>query len=262
VAKKRPQSDRRAVIDDIRKKQGRSERFRGYAIVGVCGIIALTIVGLAAFNPIRDSLQTQAFDDTPLQEIGDSPKDAQCTDTTTRKADGNQQHQDPSVQLTYSTAPPAYGPHWNQAGLAPAAMERKFYTAEDRPELESLVHNLEHGYNIVWYDETVAEDSGALNEIRAIADKFAGTQNFRYKFIAAPWTAADEKETFVKGKPETMFPEGKHIAVTHWSAGGDGVTQPEKQKGAFLYCAGVSGQAIKDFMKAYPYTDSPEPGAM
>ena len=54
-------------------------------------------------------------------------------------------------------------------------MERKLYTADDRPELETLVHNLEHGYTILWYDETVAADDDAMTSSRAIADKLAGT---------------------------------------------------------------------------------------
>ena len=67
-------------------------------------------------------------------------------------------------------------------------MERKLYTEGDRPDLGILVHNLEHGYTILWYDETVADDSEQMIELRAIADKFAGTNNFRDKFKAVPWT--------------------------------------------------------------------------
>ena len=49
-----------------------------------------------------------------------------------------------------------------------------------------------------------------------IADKFAGTDNFRYKFKAVPWTSADEDGE--------AFPDGQHVAFTHWSAGGIGET--------------------------------------
>ena len=81
-------------------------------------------------------------------------------------------------------------PHWNVAGVAPGAFTDKFYDADDRPELEALVHNLEHGYTILWYDETIADDAGQVSEIKAIAKKFdLDDTNFRLKFIAAPWTS-------------------------------------------------------------------------
>jgi len=260
VAKKPAKSDRRAVIDDIRKKQRGAERARGTAIIVVCVLIALAIVGLAAFKPIKDSIQTSSYDSAALQDIGKSPSAAGCQKIVERKADGNQQHEATGTQITYTTAPPAFGPHWNEYGVAPVAMSRKFYSRSDRPELEQLVHNLEHGYTILWYDDTV--DGAELNEIRAIAKKFTGTSDFRDKFIAVPWTAADEKETYKKGDATTSFPKGTHVALTHWSAGGNGETDTSKQKGAFEYCAGVSGQAVKTFMEKFPYTDSPEPTTM
>lgn len=261
VAKKNAaKNDRRAIIDDIRKKQRGAERARGMAIISVCSVIAVGIVAAAAWGPVKDSVESNKYKSTALQDIGESPAAAGCQKIIERKADGNQQHIPTGTQQIYTTAPPAFGPHWNEQGVAPVAMSRKFFTRDDRPELEALVHNLEHGYTILWYDDTVGGDE--LNQIRAIADKFTGDTDFRDKFIAVPWTAADEKETFKKGKPETEFPKGTHIAFTHWSAGGNGQTDPSKQQGAFEYCAGVSGQALKTFMKTYPYTDSPEPTSM
>ena len=39
-------------------------------------------------------------------------------------------------------------------------IDERFYTKDSRPELEALVHNLEHGFTILWYDETAADDAG------------------------------------------------------------------------------------------------------
>ena len=250
MAKKPAKSDRQAVIDKIRKQQKGSERRRGLMIVGVCATIALLIVGAAAYQPLKDAYDQRQFKDKNLQEIG-APATA-CQKVTTKKADGNQDHVPTGEHVVYTTAPPAFGPHWNEAGVAPAPMERKLYT-DDRPELESLVHNLEHGYTILWYDNTIADDDSAMKELEAIANKLAGTSNMRTKFIAAPWTSDDEN-----GK---KFPSGEHVAVTHWSAGGTGETDPKKQVGVFQYCSSVSGEALNDFMLKYPYLDSPEPTA-
>ena len=194
------------------------------------------------------------FNDLDLASIG-APASV-CDKITTKKADGNQQHVPTGTQVTYSTAPPAFGSHWNEQGVAPAPFNRKFYTEKDRPELEALVHNLEHGYTILWYDQSIADDGDQLNVIDGIANKFrADSNNLRFKFIAAPWTAQDEKES---GK----FPDGMHIAISHWSAGGSGETDVAKQVGVFQYCGQPSGAALKAFMLKYPYTDSPEPDAM
>jgi hypothetical protein len=254
VAKKSSKSDRQAVIDEIRKKQKGAERKRGYAIVGVCSLVALLIVLAAAYRPVKNWWDLRQFKDINLASIG-APASV-CDKVTTKPADGNQQHVPTGSQVTYSTAPPAFGSHWNEQGTAPAPFNRKFYTDKDRPELEALVHNLEHGYTILWYDQSIADDADELNVINGIADKFrSDSDNLRYKFIAAPWTSEDEDES---GK----FPDGMHVAFSHWSAGGHGVTDPDSQVGAFQYCSQPSGEALKDFMLEYPYTDSPEPDAM
>jgi uncharacterized protein DUF3105 len=254
VAKKSSKSDRQAVIDEIRKKQKGAEKRRGFAIVGVCTLIAVLIVVAAAYRPVKNWWDLRKFNDIALDSIGAPAKD--CDKITTKPADGNQQHVPTGTNVVYTTAPPAFGSHWNEAGRAPAPFNRKFYTDKDRPDLEALVHNLEHGYTILWYDNSIADDADELNVINGIADKFsADSDNFRFKFIAAPWTSADEKE-------EGKFPDGMHVALTHWSAGGSGQSDTTKQVGAFQYCSQPSGAALKDFMLKYPYTDSPEPDAM
>ena len=188
MAKKSSKSDRQAVIDEIRKKQKGAEKRRGYAIVGVCSLVALLIVVAAAYRPVKNWWDLRQFKDINLASIG-APASV-CDKVTTKPADGNQQHVPTGSQVTYSTAPPAFGSHWNEQGTAPAPFNRKFYTDKDRPELEALVHNLEHGYTILWYDESIADDADELNVIDGIADKFrSDSDNLRYKFIAAPWTS-------------------------------------------------------------------------
>jgi hypothetical protein len=245
--------DRKAVVEQMRKKQKGADRRRNFAIVGVCILIAVGILAAAIVPIVKDKLDARKYDNTALSDIG-APASS-CQDITTKKADGNQNHVPIGTPVDYTTAPPAFGAHWNEAGVAPAPFAKKFYTADERPELEALVHNLEHGYTILWYDQTIADDSSALDEVKAIADKFSGSSdNMRDKFIAAPWKSTDEDGA--------KFPDGQHVAFTHWSAGGQGETDASKQVGAFQYCSAVSGAALEDFMKKYPYFDSPEPGAM
>jgi hypothetical protein len=242
---KSEKSERQKVIDDIRRKQKSAEKRQGMMILAVCIVVALIIVGLAAFNPLRTWLEERKYDDDALADIGSSP--SVCQDVTTKDATGSGDHRPTGEQIEYDDAPPAFGAHWNEGGVAPVSIEERFYNKDSRPELEALVHNLEHGFTILWYDETAADDAGTMGEIRSIAKKLSTSDtNNRLSFIAAPWTKEDGK----------AFPDGEHIAFTHWSVDKD---DPEKSTGIWQYCSAPSGEALEQFMKDYPYYDAPEP---
>lgn len=238
----KPNKDRRAVLEEMRREQERAERKRTSLIIAGAVAVALVIVGLAAY-PLLTSDEAGA--DEELAALGVSAGEASCTDVVATKAEGNNDHRPLGSDLDYEQSPPAAGPHYPDW----ATLERKFYTADDRPLLGRLVHNLEHGYSILWYDETIAEDDEKLDQVRAIADEFQG-ETYENKFIAVPWTAED-------GDP---FPDGAHIALTHWSMGGKNDV-PEGQHGVTQYCAEPSGEVVAGFVEDWPYTDSPEPGA-
>ena len=144
----------------MRKKQKGAERRRGLAIVGVCVLVAVLIVGAAAFQPIKDWWDLRQYNGIDLAD--DRRPGLGLPEGHDQDGDGNQEHVPTGHPVDYDDAPPAFGQHWNERA-SPDPMARKFYTAEDRPELGTLVHNLEHGYTILWYDETVADDSDAMN---------------------------------------------------------------------------------------------------
>jgi hypothetical protein len=234
--------DRRAVVEQLRRDQQRAERRRTIVVVAVCAVVALVIIGLAAVPLLKQHRAASGA----LGDLGASASAAGCRAVVTRKATGNQEHRPEGTAISYPDAPPADGPHYP----TPAPITRKFYTAGDRPQVPYVVHNLEHGYTLLWYDDTVAEDSDQLAAVKGIAAKFSGSKQTD-KFIALPWTSKDGK----------AFPSGTHVALTHWSAGGTGVTAVAKQRGVWQYCAAPSGAAVRDFTTKYPSSDSPEPGA-
>lgn len=236
-------TDRQAVIDSIRKQQKGAEKRRGLMIVGVCAVIAVLIIGAAAFQPIKNWWELRELRGLGLSELGAAA--SVCQDVTTKPATGGQDHVQPGTPVPYEDSPPAFGTHYDVWD----GIERKLYTADDRPDVGELVHNLEHGYTVLWYDETVAADEEQMQLLRGIADKFTDNDNLRSKFKAAPWTESD-------GKP---FPDDQHIALTHWSVGGAG---NDKQVGVWQYCSETSGAALQQFMEDYPYLDSPEPNAV
>lgn len=245
MAKASKGNNRRAVVEELRKEQQRSEKKRTALMIGAASAVGLVIVGMGAYPLISDSQDKEALAGKDLQSLGVASDAASCTDVVTEKAEGNNDHRDVGSDLGHDAAPPAAGPHYPTW----APLERKFYTPSDRPDVGFLVHNLEHGYNVLWYDETIADDEEKLAAVEDIAMKFEG-ESYENKFIAAPWTAED-------GEP---FPEGSHVALTHWSMGGTN-GNPEGQLGVTQYCAEPSGEAVAAFVEDYPYTDSPEPGA-
>jgi Protein of unknown function (DUF3105) len=244
VAKTQKSSDRRAVVEQLRREQKRQERQRGLVVLGAAVAVGALILGFAVWQALKaDSAGKRA-----ITAIGGSPSSAGCQPVIVRKATGNQVHEPVGQKILYPDAPPADGPHWGN--YLTGAEIRKFYTTDDRPPVERLVHSLEHGHTILWYDDTIAKNSDELADVQAIAKKFPSNTDPNDKFIAAPWTSADGK----------AFPDGKHVALTHWSMGGTN-GNPKGQQGVWQYCSKVSGAAVEDFMAEYPYSDSPEPAA-
>lgn len=238
---KQEKTDRKAVIDEIRNSQKSADRRKGGMIIGVAVVMGLLIIGAAAWKPVTDAISMREFKEKELSAIG-AGADV-CQDVTTAPANGMQDHVAPGTFIPYEEAPPAFGQHYDSW----EPMDRKFYDS-DRPDLGFLVHNLEHGYTVLWYDETVAEDAEQMETVKGIAAKFDG-DDMRNKFKAVPWTSEDGDD----------FPEGQHVALSHWSAGGVGETDTSKQVGVWQYCSEPSGEALETFMTDYPYMDSPEP---
>lgn len=233
--------DRRAVVEQMRRDQQRTERRRTVIIISACLVVGLAIIAAAAVPLVKQS----RLSSKTLADLGVSSGSAGCQDVVKKKATGVQDHKPVGTDISYPDAPPAFGPHYPTA----ASFTRKFYTTDDRPQVEYLVHNLEHGYSLLWYDATVAKDAEQLAAVKAIAAKFSGTKQTD-KFIAVPWTS-DEGEA---------FPKGMHVAMTHWSVGGD-PADTSKARGIWQYCAQPSGSEVASFVRDYPYSDSPEPNA-
>ncbi|CAM3372019.1 DUF3105 domain-containing protein [Nocardioides dubius] len=250
---------RREVADQLRNQQKRADKRQGLIIVGACVAIAVLIVGLAAFRPIKDWWDLRQYNDLEIGDIG--AKADTCSPIITKKATGNQEHVGADVEVDYPEAPPAFGKHedtWDPMG-------RKLYTKDDRPDTERLVHNLEHGYTILWF-RNIERNSEEYDDLRAIADRLKGDSNMRTKFKAVEWDDADGE--WLDGGNPWKDAEGNEIdtsdmkvAFTHWSKGGEDVdvSDVEKQVGAWQFCGTVSGAALNDFMIEYPYLDSPEP---
>ena len=241
---KAEKADRRAVVEQMRREQKAKERRKSLMVLGAAVTIGALIIGFAVWQ----FMKAENGSSNQLAGLGVAASAAGCQEVVTEDAEGGNDHRPEGEKILYPQAPPAFGPHWGQFLQGPQI--RKFYTADDRPAVETLLHSVEHGHTILWYDESIAEDDAAMDEIEAIARKFPSTTDFADKFIAAPWTSEDGE----------AFPDDTHVALTHWSMGGTN-GNPEGQQGIWQYCSEVSGEVVEEFMGDYPYTDSPEPNA-
>lgn len=236
-------NDRRAKLEQLERERKATERKRTLLFVAVVGVIAAVIIGATGWSLWQDRQREASIADRNLDEFGVAADAASCDEPEESGASGNNEHI-PEGEIPYDQAPPASGPHrpnWVQ-------LARPFYTAEDRPEVAQLVHNLEHGYTILWYDESVAGDDAAMQQIEDLSGKFTD-DSLDTAFIAAPWTSGDGGE----------FPGDKHVALTRWYA--DPETR-EDQKGVTQYCGEMSGAVVEQFMADYPQAAAPEGGVV
>jgi hypothetical protein len=258
VSKSSKNRERREVVEQMRRQAQAAERRRTMIVLAFCAALALVIIGVAAVAIVKQQNKDEALRATDLNKLGDSAAAAGCEPVKTVDGTGTGDHT--TAPVDYQTTPPAFGAH----NPSPDTSGTHFYTADDRPPVEVLVHNLEHGWTIVWYDETIAKDNDAMDTLKATADKFGGHGNDpSYNMIIAPWTSDDGG-----GEP---IPDGKHIAFTHWSihhqtfdpSAWDGHNTGDGEPaipsfGESQYCSSFSGEALSDFMTQYPYDDAPE----
>ncbi len=256
MSKSNKNRDRREMVEQLRREAKAKERRRTLGILAICVVVALVIVGAAGYKVYQDNKEKDELAATALTDIGASASAAGCTEIKEADATGAGQHV--TTPVTYETSPPSFGPH----NPTPANIGIHMYTAEDRPDVEVLVHNLEHGWTIAWYDESIADDKEQMKLLEATADKFdAHGSDPEFNLIIAPWLSKDQGGG--------VIPDGKHIAFTHWSIHQpkfdasvfEGAQEAETDIPSFgesQYCSEFSGGALADFMKKYPYDDSPE----
>lgn len=235
----RPGADRKARVEALKKEQKAKERRKTLIVVAISVVIGGTLIAIPTLQIISENKKdARAFD-----QLGVPVALAACdpVQTDAVSADDGDHETDPTVQIAYATAPPSHGRHF----VSPITVNsRGFYSTEDAPRVEELVHNLEHGYNILWYAPSVT--GAQLDDLKTLAGKLRDSNETR-KFIAVPWDPA-----------RGPFPANKSVAISHWGApktGGDYATST----GYRQYCGQVSGSAIKTFVDEHPSSDSPEP---
>jgi hypothetical protein len=147
-----------------RRDQQRRARLRSRIVFGGIGIAVLAIVGALIWSAVRPA----AGEAKALMPADHVPEGI-----------------DPGP---YNTDPPTSGPHY------PDSLEAGFYHQSDLETLPDypvgyLVHNLEHGYVIFWYNCALVDERDCQDlksQIGGVMERFEGV-----KVIAFPWETLD-----------------------------------------------------------------------
>ena len=233
--------NRRERLASFEKARKNEQRRRTLLLFAICLVVAAALLAYPVYLVAKDSKATAAG----LTAIGVASGDAGCDPVEENAATGNQEHVAEGTKVEYAQSPPDSGKHYP----SPAAFTKHFYSVDDRPAVETLVHNLEHGYTLAWYRADAPADEIAA--LKSAAGTFGSeTYDPTQKFIAAPYSAADG-----------AFPDSKNVVLARWTANPASPSDQTQQKGVRQSCTRVSGQAIADFMAKYPYSSAPEPNA-
>jgi len=144
-----------------RRVRQQRDRMKTYVIWGGLGLIVLATIGFFMSRSVRPA----AGDAIP--EMVSSPHIPRDTDPG-----------------EYNSDPPTSGPHYAEEAEA-GFYDTNIYTYP----AGYLVHNLEHGYVIFWYNcDLVSETecSGLKSQIQSVMDELGGN-----KLIAYPWPSLD-----------------------------------------------------------------------
>jgi len=145
-----------------RRRYRRIQKLKNTLLWGGVGILALLGIG---FLVVRQASRPAAMGEAvPLMSASHVPLDS-----------------DPGV---YNSDPPTSGPHYAEEARA-GFYDENIYTYP----AGYLVHNLEHGYVIFWYNCRLLDQDGCANlksQIKTVMDELGGV-----KIIAYPWPSLD-----------------------------------------------------------------------
>ena len=213
------------------------------SIISACVVVGLVIIGLAAVPADQAEQASPATWPTSARAAAR----AGCQDVVKKKADRQPGPQAESARtIAYADAP---------AGVRPALPEPGGVRAQvlhrRRPPAASSTSCT------TWSTATTCSGTTTRSprtptsspSSRRIAAKFEGTEAHRQVHRAAVDRARTARRS----------PSGTHVALTHWSAGGDPSSTSRSSRASGSTARRPAARPSQTFMKDYPYTDSPEP---
>jgi hypothetical protein len=200
---------------------------------------ALALTACSGSDSPADAAADRGTETTPVSGTATDEANGGCADEVTNKA-ATAGHEKNGTEMNYEVVPPVSGLHWEQWD----DLTQQVYEVDERPELGKLVHSQEHGWTIVWYAESLADDDAAMAELQAASDTVNDAGAVKVVFV--PWTEDDGD----------AFPDDATIAMTHWTGSANGDELEVRQ-----FCTTINADAVLAFSERNPYTNSREPNA-
>ena len=212
MSKKLEEKQRRREAEE-RKKEAlrRAQRKRNLVTTVVALLVAGGVVGAIYVQREAES--------TAIATYGVAPDAANCGDVEEHEIMGADHIEAGGAHEPYSTNPPTSGPHYNAAGLGP--VQAGFYEDAAEAPPEGVVHNLEHGMIVFYYNPDAPAE--------VIEDLELAVEDESVASVATPWSQIEGDANFV---------------MTAW-----GVSQS---------CEEVSREVVNDFRKKYQGIAGPE----
>lgn len=207
-------------------RTARRERLQNRLIIGfvvVC-VIAAAVIWKAKHNGGSGDPTVKA-----LQAIGTTPIVAGCGAPSDDPSPNQDIISKPGEKVAYPMVPPSSGPHLAQPVPVNSGA---FYTAKDRPPMESLVANLNAGWTVLWYDSAVLGPD-QVSKIQKAAEVLHNDKRYS-QFVASEWDGG-----------YGTLPAGTPISLVRWTKQG---VNGAAAGGHRAFCHETSGEAILQYM--------------
>ena len=197
MSKKLEQKQQRREAEERRKQEAKREQTKKNLIT--LGIAAL-VIALVAALVISDRKKAEG-------PVGVAAEEAGCSDKEEFEAVGAEHIDEGASHAPYNSTPPTNGPHYE------IASDVGFFTTPVEPE--RVVHNLEHGMIVIWYDPEAPQ--AVKNDIEAIVEKEP------LATVATPFEGLDKN--FYLTAWNKLPSDGEDSEGTGYSLGCDAVAQ-------------------------------------
>lgn len=231
---RRANRDRRQRLEEMRKQQKAAERRKNLLFVGTAIVVGLALVGVPVGLILKHDADANAKKAVGYTApVSAAEKAAGCTGVHNDPVSPPGQHTLQAIDYakepygdTAGGAPPI-PPSGGKHNPVPLSDSNRLFTLAAAAKPERVVHNLEHGYVVAWYD-----------------DKLPAAEVAKLKTLATDPTL---RQLLVVGWTSGELPLGKPFVLTSW--------------GRTERCATVSADVVKAFYGAHANTLAPEAGS-
>lgn len=200
---RRANRDRKQRLEEMRRQQKSSERrknflFAGGATVVALGLIAGAVIPTYLHDRAQKAKEKAGYQFAPTAAekaagclgVHNDPISAQALHVTTPIDYAKEKYGD--TRGGTPPIPPSSGKH-NPISLGDT---NRFYPLSEKPRPERAVHNLEHGYIVVWYDDKLP--ASEVSKLQNLARSGALS-----RLLVVGWWKSE-------------LPANKHVVLTSW----------------------------------------------